>query len=209
VSKKKRAHNDVSLAVRAINRAALVNVPVVGPIITELMGVYGDEFKQRQLDALAEELNAVMKLVEGKVDRQFLEGDDFAALVMRVMRDSLQTTDRKKVRYLAAVLGGSATAERIETLEVEAILNAMAQLTSADMVLARAFVAQMGRVNVLEGEAVPEVVPNAHFHAARLESAGFIERSGNALRGRTAPYVPTSVLNQLMDMIGPLLADEP
>lgn len=65
----KRARNDMSLAIRAINRAALVNVPVVGPLIRELMGVYGDEYKQRQLDALAEEMNAVMKLVEGKVDR--------------------------------------------------------------------------------------------------------------------------------------------
>ncbi len=204
----KRARNDMSLAIRAINRAALVNVPVVGPIITELMGVYGDEYKQRQLDALAEEMNTVMKLVEGKVDRTFLESDDFAALVMRVMRDSLQTTDRKKVRYLAAVLAGSATPDRIDPLEVEAILNAMAQLTSTDMVLARAFIDQMGKGhNYLEGDAIPNVVPNSWFHAARLESAGFIERSTNALPFRTAPYVPTTVLKQLMEMIGPLLAE--
>src|SRR4029077_2545232 len=137
----------------------------------------------------------------------FFETDEGKALTMRVVRDSLQTTDRKKVRYLAAVLAGSATPATIDPLEVEAILNAMAQLTSTDMTLARAFVAQMGRVNVLEGDAVPEVVPNPHFHAARLESAGFIERSANGLRFRTAPYVPRAVLTQLMAMIGPLLSE--
>lgn len=204
---KKHISSDLSLAVRAINRAALANVPVVGTTITALMGVYGAEYQQRRIDTLTEELTAVMKLVEGQVDRKFLESDEWADLVMRVVRDSLQTADRNKVRYLAAVLGSSATTDRIDPLEVEAILNAMAQLTSTDMVLARAFVAQMGTVNVLEGDAVPEVVPNPRFHAARLESAGFIERSGNALRGRRAPYVPSAALNQLMDMIGPLLAE--
>lgn len=207
MSKKKHVRYDVALAVKAINRAALANVPVVGPTITSLMGVYGAEYQQRRIDALTEELTAVMKLVAGKVDRQFLESDDWADLVMRVVRDSLQTADRKKVRYLAAVLGGSATTDRMDPLEVEAILHTMAQLTSTDMVLARAFVAQMGNVNVLEGDALPEVVPNARFHSARLESAGFIERSGNALRGRTAPYVPSAALNQLIDLIGPLLAE--
>jgi hypothetical protein len=202
---KRRLRNDTSLAVKAINRAALVNVPVVGPIITELMGVYGEEYKQRQLDALAEELDAVMTLVEGKVDRQFLESDDFAALVMRVMRDSLQTTDRKKVRYLAAVLAGSATTERIDPLEVEAILNALAQLTSTDMVLARALIGRP--VNPLEGDSLPGVVPNPWFHAARLESVGLIERSTNGIRFRTAPYVPSAALTQLMKMIGPLLSE--
>jgi hypothetical protein len=202
---KRRLRNDISIAVKAINRAALVNVPVVGPIITELMGVYGDEYKRRQLDALAEELNTVMKLVEGNVDRQFLESDDFAALVMRVMRDSLQTTDRKKIRYLAAVLAGSATTERIDPLEVEALLNALSQLTSIDMVLARSLIGRA--VNPLEGDSLPNVVPNPWFHAARLESAGFIERSTNGIRFRTAPYVPSAALTQLMKMIGPLLSE--
>ncbi len=205
---KKHVRNDVSLAVKAINRAALANVPVVGTTITALMGVYGAEYQQRRIDTLAEELAAAMKLLGSKVDQSFLETDEWAALVMRVVRDSMQTTDRAKVRYLAAVLAGTATPERIQPTEVEAILNALAQLTSTDMVLARAFVGQMGRVNVLEGDALPEVVPNARFHAARLESAGFIERTRNSLRGRTSPYVPTSLLNQLMDMIGPLLTDD-
>ncbi len=38
---KRRLSSDTSLAVKAINRAALVTVPVVGPIITELMGLWG------------------------------------------------------------------------------------------------------------------------------------------------------------------------
>lgn len=206
---KKRVRNDAALVVKAVNRAALANVPFVGPTITAVVGVYDSEYQQRRIAVLAEELTAAMAQVEGKVDRQFLESDEWAALVMHVVRDSLQTADRKKVRYLAAVLAGSATADRIEPLEVEAILNALAQLTSTDMTLARAFVAQMGRVNVLDGDALPEVVPNARFHAARLESAGFIERTRNSLHGRTSPYVPTLALNQLMDMIGPLLSDAP
>jgi hypothetical protein len=70
------------------------------------------------------------------------------------------------------------------------------------------FIDQMGKGhNYLEGDAIPNVVPNPWFHAARLESAGFIERSTNALPVRTAPYVPTTVLKQLMEMIGPLLAE--
>lgn len=207
MSKKKRVHNDVSLAVKAVNRAALAVVPVVGPIVSAAMGAYDDEYKQRRIDALTEELSAVMKLAESKIDPSFFETDEGKALTMKVVRDSLQTADRKKVRYLAAVLIGSATPDTIEPLEVEAILNAMAQLTSTDMTLARAFVAQMGHVNVLEGDAVPDVVPNPHFHAARLEHAGFIERSANGLRFRTAPHVPSAVLTQLMDMIGPLLSE--
>jgi hypothetical protein len=185
----------------------LVNVPLIGPTINAMLGVYGTQYQQRRIDTLAEELDGVMKLLGTAVDQSFLETDEWSALVMRVFRDSMQTTDRAKVRYLAAVLAGSATAERIEPNEVEAILNALAQLTATDMVLARAFVAQMGRVNVLAGDALPEVVPNARFHAARLESAGFIERSTTGMRFQPAPYVPTPVLNQLMDMIGPLLSD--
>lgn len=205
---KKRVGNDLSLAVKAINRAALANVPFVGPTITELMGVYGSEYQQRRIDALTEELNAVMKRVEGNVDQTFLETDEWAALVMRVVRDSVQTTDRAKVRYLAAVLAGSATSQRIEPSEVEAILNALAQLTATDMVLARALIARMeGGINVLEGDTLPTVVQNPWFHAARLESAGFIERSATGMRFQPAPYVPTAVLMQLMRLIGPLLAE--
>ncbi len=51
----------------------------------------------------------------------------------------------------------------------------MAQLTSTGMVLARAFIDLMGKGhNYLEGDAIPNVVPNPWFHAARLESAGFM-----------------------------------
>jgi hypothetical protein len=53
----------VALAVKAINRAALANVPVVGTTITSLMGVYGAEYQQRRIDALTEELTAVYKAV--------------------------------------------------------------------------------------------------------------------------------------------------
>ena len=129
--------------------------------------------------------------------------------MVRVVRDSLQTSDRKKVRYLAAVLAGSATTDRIDHSEVEAILNALAQLTDTDMQLARAIVEQMRLgVEILDGDGLPDgVVPNAYFHASRLESAGFIERSGHGLRFQPGPWVATSVLQQLMAMIGPMLSN--
>jgi hypothetical protein len=201
--------NDALVTAEALSMAALSNVPIVGSTITTIMGVYGTKYMQRRVDTLAEELDATMKRVEDKVDRAFLETDEWAALVMRVVRDSMQTTDRKKVRYLAAILAGTAMADGLDRSEAETMLNALSQLTAADMVLARALMDRLGhRVNPLEADNLPNVVPNPYFHAARLEAAGFIGRSeSTGMRFQPAPYMPTPILRHLMGVIDELVAD--
>ena len=193
-------------------RAAAQLVPVFGPVLDSLFGAWGAELARARVMALVEELRAKVDSIEvAKIDEEYLQTEEFADVLMRAVREALQTRHREKLEVLAAVVAGSAVVDRAASLPAEEALTALGGLSVREIQLALMIHDQstidQPLVSLPELHRGGTFAPDndIRFQVQRLVGAGLVEQDRDLLvrEGQVEParFLPTPTLRSVVQMI--------
>jgi hypothetical protein len=161
---------------RAAVSGAASLVPFAGAAVDAWLGTVGSALAEHRRDALIAELhNYLDRLDESKVDKEYLQSEAWADLLMQGIQSSVRTRDTEKIRLFAAILAGAATTDGPTDLDVEAVLGTLANLTSVEIGIAGQMYETVRREPhvFIDGCPLPNVA-DADFHMKRLEAAGLV-----------------------------------
>jgi hypothetical protein len=184
-------------------RAAVLLIPYAGGSLDALLGTWGSSLAEQRRTAFIEELQASMeKLADDKVDRSWFQTEQWADLVIRAIRASMETRDRQKVRRYAQILAGSSLIGKPDTFDAEAVIGSLASLTPDEVALAGKIynIATAGH-GFVDGTNLPDASAN-QYDLKRIESAGLISEEVGTMYGYGGGrYHVTSTFRQLMGVI--------
>lgn len=193
-------------------RAGAAAIPFIGGSIDALITTRASELFERRVTAFLEELQAAAaRLEETKVDRRYLDSEDWHDLLLRAFRAAADTRDPEKVRLYAAILIGAAKVDGMPGLDPEAILASVADLSPAEIGLARVMYANEtapGDLSTMErwertlADPPANVRDDVTFHLKRIERTGLIAEETGTLWGYSGgAYFVTPTFRRLMEFI--------
>jgi len=197
-------------------RAIVGSIPIAGTALDAVITSADSQITQRRISALAEELAALGRRIEEKIDPAFFESVGWQDLAIKTFVAAARTQDRERLKMYAGILLGPATASWPKQLDNEAALSALAELSPTEVQLLRHFrqfplaegipVGSMGQAREAWDNAVENLHANLRddltFHLKRIERAGFIsELTGAYLDYGGGVYTATSTFVRLMDSL--------
>ena len=198
-----RTKEAAGFTVRSAAEIAVASIPVVGAPLAAAVTALEMHVLSKRLGTFVEELRDLgARLDEQKVDRTYLETEEFIDTVMAAFDAARRTSDRQKLRMMAALLLGATTVDRPADLDVEAVLIALRDLSPMALWMA-------GRIHELSsdpsksgrmhGRCIPPAAPDRDFLLNRLVAAGLINEMGSGrLRVFQGDYSPTETLTRTM-----------
>lgn len=104
---------DAALEVsKALALAALSSVPVLGPVLREVVGVAWGDHRADRLQHFAVQLAAEVETLEDRVDSEFVKLKEFEALAEETLERIVLRRNEEKIRGFAAAMAHSVTVER-------------------------------------------------------------------------------------------------
>jgi len=114
-------------------KGLIASIPVIGSSITAAWEGYQGSRLQEAIDYLTA---AVTKLGEDKIDKQFIESEEYVDLFNLALRTRMQSRCKEKAKFILGMLIESMQknrAERFQTSEKESFLFILDRLTEKEM----------------------------------------------------------------------------
>ena len=199
---------------------ALINIiPYIGGSLDVIFVSKGQKIVDQRLrefiKKLTEELN---KVSESKVDKKYLDSEEWFDVVIKAMDSARKTRDTEKISWYAKILRGAvALGDRID-FDPEAYLQVLTELSSNELRVAKV-IFEMQKEGPKDGEdelfwahnkgwrELPQKCyfiskDDLAFILLRLQKAGFIrEITGGRLDYQGGTYVMTPTFRKLMRYI--------
>jgi hypothetical protein len=159
-----------------------------------------------RLEAFVEELReAVSGLSVDKLDRDYLQSDEFAAAALAAIEAARHTSHRGKMSMVAGILAGATTIDRPQALDIEAVLTAIRDLSPNSLHLGLEL-EHLFRENqspdTYGGAIYPPQWPDGVFLLKRLEAAGLVEElTGTFLDYPGGRYKPTDTFVRVLSVL--------
>jgi hypothetical protein len=102
---------------------ALSGIPVVGPVLGELVGTAWPDLRFERLERFARALDQDVRQLEDRIDHDFVRHSEFAALAEEAIERVVQRRNSGKVARFAAAVAHSATTERPDQRQRERFLD--------------------------------------------------------------------------------------
>ncbi len=109
--------DDVLDVAGAAAMGALASVPVIGPILREVVGTAWTELRYERVERFATQLGEDMTSLGDRIDHEFVHKDEFAALTEQVLENILQRRNEEKIAAFAAALAHASTLDRPDERE--------------------------------------------------------------------------------------------
>lgn len=119
--------------VLALSSAALSSLPIAGPLLHHVISERIPTNRWRRIVELATKLEAGLGGLEARVDRDFVQSDEFADLVEEVLESASRRDSDGKREYYAAALANSLTVDRPDAEERERMLDVLDELRPAHL----------------------------------------------------------------------------
>lgn len=113
---------------KAVALGALSSVPVLGPILREVVGVAWGDNRAARLERFATELGRNVEVLEDRLDRNFVKHDEFEALAEETLERVVLRRNEQKIATFAAAVAHSATVERPDQRTRERFLDFLDEL---------------------------------------------------------------------------------
>jgi hypothetical protein len=201
----RRVRRDVDLAGRTAAEVSLSLVPYVGPRVVAAMHALEIRTISDRIEDFVEEFRELgARLDQTKVNREYLTSAEYVDGAMAALDAARRTSDRNKLRIIAAFLLGAATVDRPADLDVEAVLVSIRDLSPTMLWMAGRIhdLATQAATRVSQGRAIPPAVPDRDMVLSRLVAAGLINAAGTSrFDVFTGEYVPTDTLTRTIRTI--------
>jgi len=109
--------DDVLDVAGAAAMGALASVPVIGPILREVVGTAWTELRYERVERFATQLGEDMASLGDRIDHEFVCTAEFAALTEQVLESILQRRNEEKIAAFAAALAHASTLDRPDERE--------------------------------------------------------------------------------------------
>jgi len=192
-----------------ILRAAAQLIPYAGPSIDAILGTFGGNLGQRRLQALFEELRVMMsQLEEEKVDKAFIEGEEWIDLLIQAIAASIRTRSRDKIRWYAAILAGAARVDRPPDLDLEGALAVLASLSPAEVQFARYLFDHSNAGQQLVKKTAISREADQEFRLRRLEATGLISEVIATYAGVSGgEFMVTPTFTRIMKLVSSVVKE--
>lgn len=208
-------------------RSLVVAIPGIGGSLDLLIAGRGQRLAQERIVNLLSGLKEEMSEVRSDMlDRVFLETDEWADLVIKAVDAATKSRDKAKIRLYARILRSAATFQDRGAFSPEEYLDALAELTPREVVVARAIYGRQQDVPSSEQDLfkwakdrgwdrLPQDCPSVPeedlpFILIRLERSGLIkEITGMYWDYQGGMYIITNAFRQLVQYIGSMESLEP
>jgi hypothetical protein len=124
---------------KAVALGSLASVPILGPVLREVIGVAWGDNRAARVERFASELARDVETMLDRIDREFVRREEFGALAEETLdRIVLKRNERKISRFSAAV-AHSATRERPDQRTRDRYLDWLDQLRPIHLEILRRF----------------------------------------------------------------------
>jgi len=196
-----RLKEDASLTARVGIEVAVASVPLIGGQLATAITALEMHALSKRLEMFVQQLRDLgARIDELKVDRDYLDSPEFVDSVMAAIDAARRTSDRQKLRMIAALLLGASTVDRPADLDVEAVLIALRDLSPMALWMAGKIdelSTEPGKSQHMYGRAVPPAAPDRDFLLNRLVAAGLINQVGSGrFQAFQGDFSPTDTLSR-------------
>jgi hypothetical protein len=112
----------------AVALGALSSVPVLGPILREVVGVAWGNNRAERLERFAKELRVRVEILDTKLDHDFVRRDEFHGLAEEALERVVQRRNERKIGSFASAVANSATVDRPPERDRDRFLDWLDQL---------------------------------------------------------------------------------
>lgn len=107
--------SSVDAAVEIAKASALSTlsyVPIIGPVLREIVGVSWGDLRAERLERFAVQLGRDVEAVQDRVDREFVKQAEFESLAEQAMERVIQRKNEQKIERFSAAVANSSTVDR-------------------------------------------------------------------------------------------------
>ncbi len=166
---------------------ALVNlIPYIGSSLDVLLTAKAQEVTQQRIESLVSEVSNQLKLIEeSKVDKSFLDSDEWYDLVFRTFEKAIRTRSTEKIQLYSKILVGTLISPENRE-HSEGFLDILADLSETEVKLAR-LVYELKDISIQKKDEHGSQKPNIfldrctfidkndiQFYMKRLERVGLV-----------------------------------
>lgn len=199
--------NDAAFTSKTAVRGAALLIPIVGPQLSEAIGILEGQWVSRRLERFMAEANSRFSaLDEQKIDRSYVESEEYLDVVVGAVQAAKRSAQDEKRRWIAAVLTGAAAKDRPDDFDAQSLLDTLAGLSVHELRILRWASEIEGWVQI--GYMPDELRdPDLDYHLHRLEAAGMLGRASKDLPAYGAhaedwrTFLRTETLLRLMAVI--------
>lgn len=121
----------------AVALGALSSVPVLGPILREVVGVAWGNNRADQLERFAKELAVRVEVLDARLDHDFVRRDEFHGLAEEALERVVQRRNERKIGSFASAVANSATVDRPSERDRDRFLDWLDQLRPIHIAILR------------------------------------------------------------------------
>lgn len=193
---------------RAAAIGALGAVPVLGPVLSEVIGVAWGSNRAERLERFALQLGRDVEIIADRIDREFVRRDEFHGLAEEAMERVVLRRNQAKIDRFSAAVANAATIDRPDERARERYLDLLNDLRPIHLdLLARLAAPQHDWQRPPDVLTVGEVVNSRLGHALRgldLDQTDLAEVQRRGLVGSLADHgVLLNAAEDLSRMITP------
>jgi hypothetical protein len=117
-----------SVAVRAVAVGLISTIPIVGPVLGELVGAFIPDVRFRRVERLAEELKERVTEVSDRLDAEYVRREEFAVLFEDALERATQARNDQKTAAFAAFMANSMVTDRPSLADRQRYLDILDEL---------------------------------------------------------------------------------
>jgi hypothetical protein len=183
------------VAVRAAAVGLISTIPIVGPVLGELVDAFIPDLRFRRVERLAEELKEEVAGVSDRLDSEYVRREEFAVLFEDALERATQARNDQKTAAFATFMAHSMTVDRPSLADRQRYLDILDQLRPVHLQLLAVLAAGSGP----EPASPPFTVGQAAATAlaavlSRVEGADWPELADLERRGLIRPIAESSLL---------------
>jgi hypothetical protein len=195
------------VVMRATAVGVISTIPIVGPVLGELVGAFIPDVRFRRVERLAEELKEKVTEVSDRLDGEYVRREEFAVLFEDALERASQARNDQKTAAFAAFMAHSMTLDRPSLADRQRYLDILDQLRPVHLQILAVLAAGSGP----EPASPPFTVGQAAATAlsavlAKVEGADWQDLADLERRGLTRPmaesslFIATNVRNTLLPL---------
>lgn len=112
----------------AVALGALSAVPILGPVLREVVGVAWGNNRAERLERFAKELAVRVEILDARLDHDFVRRDEFYGLAEEALERVAQRRNERKIGSFASAVANSATVDRPSERDRDRFLDWLDQL---------------------------------------------------------------------------------
>lgn len=115
-------------------RSVINLIPYIGGSLDILLTEKWNSFYQRRIENMIDQLSLDLQGVQGKIDTEYLESEEFFDIILKILQESIQTRLDDKRKIYSKIIRDSISYQR-STDEIEALLEIVSNLYERDLFL--------------------------------------------------------------------------